>query len=89
MPYYVAAFFAAAVMAWYFFVFVPAKLDYFVGLRLRTLAVASGQVKTQIETLAGVLAKAGTLRTRARTSGCSSPPFACTRAEPFRRRGWS
>jgi hypothetical protein len=36
-------------MAWYFFVFVPAKLDYFVGLRFRTLAVASAQIKSKAD----------------------------------------
>jgi len=43
-------------MAWYFFMFVPAKLQYFVGLRFRTLAVASGQVKSKAENLASSLA---------------------------------
>ena len=38
-PYFGAAVCAAAVMAWYLD-FVPGKLDYFVGLRFRTLAVA-------------------------------------------------
>lgn len=52
MPYFVAAFLAAGAMAWYFFLFVPAKLEYFVGLRLRTLAVASSQVKSKAENLA-------------------------------------
>ena len=46
---------AAAVMAWYFFDFVPGKLDYFVGLRFRTLAVASAQVKSKTENLARAL----------------------------------
>ena len=32
-------------MGWYFFVFVPQKLEYYVGQRFRTLAVASGQIK--------------------------------------------
>ncbi len=51
MPYLAAAIFAAGVMAWYFFVYVPAKLDYFVGLRFRTLAVASAQVASKEENL--------------------------------------
>jgi hypothetical protein len=58
IPYYAAAFVAAAVMAWYFFLFVPDKLDYFVGLRLRTLAVASSQVESRITNLAGAVAVA-------------------------------
>ena len=36
LPYLVAAVLVSAVMAWYFFVFVPSQLDYFVGLRFRT-----------------------------------------------------
>ena len=55
MPYLVAAVFASSVMAWYFFVFVPSKLDYFVGLRFRTLAVASAQVKSKAENLVRAL----------------------------------
>ena len=54
-PYFGAAVCAAAVMAWYFFDFVPGKLDYFVGLRFRTLAVASAQVKSKTENLARAL----------------------------------
>jgi hypothetical protein len=51
MPYLVAAVAASAVMAWYFFVFVPSKLDYFIGLRFRTLAVASGQMASKADNL--------------------------------------
>jgi hypothetical protein len=47
MPYVAAAIFAAGIMAWYFFVYVPAKLDYFIGLRFRTLAVAGAQVASK------------------------------------------
>lgn len=50
-PYFVAALLAAAAMGWYFFLFVPQKLEYFVGLRFRTLAVASGQIKGKAESL--------------------------------------
>lgn len=57
-PYYVVAVFAAAAMAWYFLFFVPSKLEYFVGLKLRALAVASAQVKTKAENLASALEKA-------------------------------
>jgi hypothetical protein len=52
LPYVIGALLAAVAMAWYFFVFVPAKLDYFVGLRFRTLAVASGHVASKIDDLA-------------------------------------
>jgi hypothetical protein len=55
VPYLVGALAAAAVMAWYFFVYVPNKLEYFIGLRFRTLAVASGQVKSKGEKLADSL----------------------------------
>jgi len=40
LPYLVGACLAAAAMAWYFFWFVPYQLDYFVGAKFRTLAVA-------------------------------------------------
>ena len=55
MPYYIAAAFAAGAMAWYFFLYVPAKLDYFVGVRLRALAVAANQIKAKAENLASAL----------------------------------
>ncbi len=51
MPYIVTALLACAAMAWYFFVFVPSQIEYFVGLRFRTLAVASGQIRSKIESL--------------------------------------
>ena len=51
LPYIVAAALASAVMAWYFFIFVPGKLDYFVGLKFRTLAVAGGHVGSKIQSL--------------------------------------
>src|SRR6187399_1891619 len=54
-PYFVAAFLASMAMGWYFFLYVPQKLDYFVGLRFRTLAVASGQIKSKAESLGGSL----------------------------------
>ena len=38
-----------------FFVFVPAKLDYFVGLKFRTLAVASGHVGAKVQNMAKAL----------------------------------
>ena len=40
LPYLFAAVLALGGMAGSFFIFVPHKLDYFVGLRFRTLAVA-------------------------------------------------
>jgi hypothetical protein len=55
MPYLAGAVFAAGAMAWYFFVFFPAKLDYFVGLRFRTLAVAAGQIASKEDALSTVL----------------------------------
>ncbi len=58
LPYLVAAVLASTVMAWYFFVFVPSQLDYFVGLRFRTLAVAGAQVKSKAENLARSLTTA-------------------------------
>jgi hypothetical protein len=51
LPYLLAALLASTAMAWYFFAFVPPKLEYFVGLKFRTLAVASGQVKSKVESL--------------------------------------
>ena len=54
-PYFLAALLTAAAMGWYFFLFVPQKLEYFVGQRFRTLAVASGQIKSKSESLAGSL----------------------------------
>ena len=54
-PYILAAVVASTVMAWYFFVFVPAKLDYFVGLKFRTLAVASGHVGAKVQNMAKAL----------------------------------
>jgi len=51
LPYVVAAALASAVMAWYLFIFVPGKLDYFVGLKFRTLAVAGGHVGSKIQSL--------------------------------------
>lgn len=58
VPYLAAAVFAATAMAWYFFVSVPGKRDYFVGLRFRTLAVASAQIKSKAENLDRALAGA-------------------------------
>ncbi len=52
LPYAIAALVASAAMAWYFFVFVPAKLDYFIGMRFRTLAVAARHVSNKIDNLA-------------------------------------
>ena len=40
-----------AMWGWYFFAFVPPKLEYFLGLRYRTLAVAAGQFKSKVESL--------------------------------------
>ncbi len=51
MPYLVASGLVLAVMAWYMFSYVPEQLNYFVGLRFRNLAVASGQVQSKIDSL--------------------------------------
>jgi hypothetical protein len=51
LPYFAAALVASLVMGWYFYVFVPKKLEYFIGLRFRTLAVVSGQIKGKAEAL--------------------------------------
>ena len=58
VPYLAAAIFAASAMGWYFFSFVPARLDYFFGLRFRALAVAAAQVKSKAENLARSLESA-------------------------------
>ena len=55
LPYIMAAVIASTAMAWYFFVFVPGKLDYFVGLKFRTLAVASGHVGAKVQNMAKAL----------------------------------
>lgn len=51
IPYLVVAMAAAAMWGWYFFAYVPPQLQYFLGLRFRTLAVAAGQVKGKVESL--------------------------------------
>jgi hypothetical protein len=61
-PYFVAALLASVAMGWYFFIFVPQKLEYFVGLRFRTLAVASGQIKGKAESLGQSLSSAPVAR---------------------------
>src|SRR5918993_5085728 len=66
-PYFAAAVLAVVAMGWYFFVFVPQKLEYFVGLRFRTLAVASGQIKGKSESLRASLSSAPPLGTAAVT----------------------
>jgi hypothetical protein len=55
LPYIMAAVIASTGMAWYFFVLVPGKLDYFVGLKFRTLAVASGHVGAKVQNMAKAL----------------------------------
>ena len=66
-PYFAAAVLAVVAMGWYFFVFVPQKLEYFVGLRFRALAVASGQIKGKSESLGASLSSAPALGTTAVT----------------------
>jgi hypothetical protein len=38
-------------MGWYFFLFVPSQLEYFIGARFRTLAVCAGHLKSKMESL--------------------------------------
>ena len=49
---------AAAISGLYFFSYVPAKLQYFLGMRFRTLAVAAGQLKSKAESLSAGLTSA-------------------------------
>jgi hypothetical protein len=51
LPYLLVALLASGAMAWYFFVFVPSQLEYFIGARFRTLAIASGQVTAKADNL--------------------------------------
>src|ERR1051325_5700700 len=46
---------AAGISGWYLFGYVPAKLQYFLGMRFRTLAVASGQFKSKTEALSAAV----------------------------------
>ena len=80
LPYVIAALVASTAMAWYFFVFVPAKHDYFVGLRFRTLAVASRQVSTKIENLGRALGSVAFGGTDGKTS--SSTTNDCRSSDP-------
>jgi hypothetical protein len=54
----VVALAAAAISGWYLFAYVPSKLEYFLGLRFRTLAVAAGQLKSKGESLSQALTTA-------------------------------
>ena len=56
--YLVVAATAAGISGLYFFSYVPAKLQYFLGMRFRTLAVAAGQLKSKIESLSAGLTSA-------------------------------
>jgi len=60
LPYVAAVVVASCAMAWYFFVFVPSHLHYFVGARFRTLAVAAGQISSKIDNLQKALDGAAT-----------------------------
>jgi hypothetical protein len=73
-PYFVAAFLAAVAMGWYFFLYVPQKLEYFVGLRFRALAVASGQIKGKAESLGASLNLAPASRAPEPPPGSATPP---------------
>ena len=55
MPYAIATGMAACVMGWYFFAYVPQHLEYFMGLRFRSLAIAGGQLKSKTESLSEAL----------------------------------
>ncbi|HET9830693.1 MAG TPA: hypothetical protein VFP91_03250, partial [Vicinamibacterales bacterium] len=54
----VVAAFAAAISGWYLFGYVPSKLQYFLGLRFRTLAVAASQLRSKGESLSQALTTA-------------------------------
>src|SRR5215510_8916573 len=56
--YLVVAATAAGISGLYFFSYVPAKLQYFLGMRFRTLAVAAGQLKSKAESLSAALTSA-------------------------------
>jgi hypothetical protein len=56
--YLVAAATAAVISGVYLFSYVPAKLQYFLGMRFRTLAVAAGQLKSKAESLSAALTSA-------------------------------
>jgi hypothetical protein len=56
--YLVVAAVAAGISGLYFFSYVPAKLQYFLGMRFRTLAVAAGQLKSKAESLSAALTSA-------------------------------
>jgi hypothetical protein len=51
VPYIIAAIAAVGIWGWYFFGFVPPKLQYFESLRFRTLAISAQQLKSKIDTL--------------------------------------
>jgi hypothetical protein len=42
---------AAAISGWYLFSYVPGQLEYFLGMRFRTLAIASAQLQSKAENL--------------------------------------
>jgi hypothetical protein len=56
--YLVVAATAAGISGLYFFSYVPAKLQYFLGMRFRTLAVAAGQLRSKAESLSAALTSA-------------------------------
>src|SRR5215470_14211596 len=56
--YLVVAATAAGISGLYLFSYVPAKLQYFLGMRFRTLAVAAGQLKSKAESLSAALTSA-------------------------------
>src|SRR5262252_9518131 len=58
--YLVVAATAAAISGVYLFSYVPSKLQYFLGMRFRTLAVAAGQLKSKAESLSQALTSAKT-----------------------------
>jgi hypothetical protein len=49
---------AAGISGLYLFRYVPSKLQYFLGMRFRTLSVAAGQLKSKAESLSQALASA-------------------------------
>jgi hypothetical protein len=47
---------AAAISGWYLFDYVPGQLEYFLGMRFRTLAIAAAQLQSKAESLGNAVA---------------------------------
>ena len=68
VPYLLAATAAVAIWGWYFFGYVPPKLQYFQGMRFRTLAVAAQQLTSKIDSLSLAVKTADTLADKDRSA---------------------